>query len=212
MPRALKRLSDSTARRRGADTGRLLLRLATGGLLFGHATQKLFGWFGQSRRQAEAGFGELGYRPAAFFVRLAGLAELSASLSLAAGAATPLGSVLTAATSAQAIQSAKWHNGLWEQDGGCEYLLLLGACGVTLAFVGAGRYSADGHLGTDVSGFPAGLAAVVAATVSLALPHRLPTWHDNDADVNPTRESDSDSSASALTNGSSQTTQTEVVE
>jgi putative oxidoreductase len=175
MPRMVDRLTGPTAQRRGADTGRLLLRLTTGGLLFGHATQNLFGWFGQWRRQPEIDeFEELGYRPAAFFARFAGIAELAASLSLAAGAATPLGGVLTTATSAQAIQSAKWQNGPWEQDGGYEYLLLLAVSGATLAFLGPGRYSCDQRLGLDASGLAAGLTAVAAAALSLTLPHRLP--------------------------------------
>src|ERR1035437_1658991 len=36
--------------------GRLLLRLAVGGFLFGHGTQKLFGWFGGHGLEATGGF------------------------------------------------------------------------------------------------------------------------------------------------------------
>lgn len=161
------------------------------GLLFGHATQNLFGWFGQSRRPPEVEqFRDLGYRPAAVFARFAGVAELATSISLAIGAATPLGGALTTATSAQAIQSAKWQNGPWEQDGGYEYLLLLGTTGASLAFIGPGRHSADARRGLDHSGLVAGIASVATAAISLALPHRLPRMGDadetTDSENNPT--------------------------
>lgn len=172
---------DRVLGQRGSDVGLLTLRLVVGGLLFGHATQNLFGWFGQSRRPSEVQeFRDLGYRPAAFFAHFAGAAELAGSVSLAAGAATPLGGALIAATSAQAIQSAKWQNGPWEQDGGYEYLLLLGASGTALALTGPGRFSADSRLRVDASGLSAGLAALAAAAISLALPHRLPGWRSRD--------------------------------
>jgi putative oxidoreductase len=172
-------------RREGGDVGLLLLRLPAGGLLFGHAAQNLFGWFGQSRRPPEIEeFRDLGYRPATFFARLAGTSELIASILLATGAATPLGGALTAATTVQAIQSAKWQNGLWEQDGGYEYLLLLAASGATLAFAGPGRYSADARLGWDLSGRAAGFAAAAAAAISLILPHHLPGWPDDSSTTN----------------------------
>ncbi len=46
------------------DIGKLLLRLATGGLLAGHGSQKLFGWFGGNGLKGTAGWLEsMGMKP-----------------------------------------------------------------------------------------------------------------------------------------------------
>jgi putative oxidoreductase len=142
----------------------------------GHAAQKLFGWFGADRRQPELeGFADLGYRPAIFFVRAAGVAELASGSLLTMGLLTPVGGALLAATSTQAIEVAKWTNGPWSQDDGYEYLLVLAACGLALAFLGGGRYSLDASWKVDLSGRRAGTATALIAMASAVLPHSLPS-------------------------------------
>jgi putative oxidoreductase len=142
----------------------------------GHAAQKLFGWLGAGRRQPEVeGFAELGYRPAIFFVRAAGMAELASGFLLTMGLLTPVGGALLAATSTQAIEAAKWKNGPWSQDDGYEYLLVLAACGLVFAFLGAGRYSLDAAWNIDVSGRAAGSGTALIAVASALLPHSLPS-------------------------------------
>ena len=58
--------------------GLLLLRLLLAALLFGHASQKLFGWFrGQGPTGTGTMFHALGVRPGRQMALLAGTAELT---------------------------------------------------------------------------------------------------------------------------------------
>jgi putative oxidoreductase len=169
----------------GSHAALLLLRCVLGPLMAGHAAQKLFGWFGADRRQPELeGFADLGYRPAIFFVRAAGVAELATGSLLTMGLLTPVGGALLAATSTQAIEAAKWKNGPWSQDDGYEYLLVLAACGLLFAFLGGGRYSLDAAWKIDVSGRRAGMGTGVIALASVMLPHSLP-WPESTTTAAP---------------------------
>ncbi len=81
------------------SVGLLLLRVLLAALLFGHATQKLRGWFGGSGRAATGAiFEQWGFRPGARMVLVAGLAELLGAASLAAGLLTPGGCALVVGT------------------------------------------------------------------------------------------------------------------
>ena len=57
------------------DLGVLILRLVVGGLMIGHGTQKLFGWFGGHGLAVTSAFfgSQLRLRPAGFWTLLAGL-------------------------------------------------------------------------------------------------------------------------------------------
>jgi hypothetical protein len=71
--------------------GLLILRVVVGGLLVGHGTQKLFGWFGGHGPRATGAFFELlGYRPGVLFAVIAGLTEAGGGMMLAVGLLTPL--------------------------------------------------------------------------------------------------------------------------
>ena len=77
------------------DLGVLILRLVVGGLMIGHGSQKLFGWFGGHGLAAtSAYFGiQLRLRPAGFWTLLAGLTEAGGGLLFALGLLSPLGSL-----------------------------------------------------------------------------------------------------------------------
>src|ERR1700690_358264 len=158
----------------GVNIGLLILRVVTGLVWCGHGTQKLFGWFGAKQRGTlEGEFEHFGYHPPLLFGYLAGTTELCAGLLLACGFATPVGGGLLACVAVQAAAAVKWPNGPWIQDDGYEYLLVLTALGVGLAFVGPGALSLDDALGTGFAGVGAGLVALAAAVLTPLLPRRI---------------------------------------
>ena len=158
----------------GLEIGLLLLRLVTGLLWCGHAAQKLFGWFGAKQRGTlEDEFTHFGYHPPLLFGYLAGVTEMLGGLLLATGFATPIGAGLLAIVAVQATAAVKWPNGLWTQDDGYEYLLVLGALGVSFAFIGGGQLSLDSAFGISFAGVGAGIVVAVAALATPLAPRTL---------------------------------------
>jgi putative oxidoreductase len=154
------------------NTALLILRLVVGGLFAGHGAQKLFGWFGGHGPRSTGGFFEsIGFRPGMPFAVLAGAAELSAGLLLAAGLFTPVAALLFAAVLASAIAAVHWVKGLWNQDGGIEFPLVLVA--VAVAATGPGRLSLDNAFGLDWHGLWWAVGAVVIGALG-GLASRLP--------------------------------------
>ncbi|WP_199431991.1 DoxX family protein [Qaidamihabitans albus] len=149
----------------------LLLRLLLAGLLVGHSTQKLLGWFGGAGRDGTgAVFEQWGFVPGRRMAVLAGLTELAGAASIATGLLTPGGCALVIGTmTVAAVATAP--NGFWAQRGGCEVPFCYGALAVVLAFSGPGAWSLDHALGLPLSGYGWGAAALVtglaAATVAL---------------------------------------------
>lgn len=125
------------------DLGLLLLRLAVGGTLAAHGSQKLFGWFGGGGVKGSARFMEsVGFDPGEPSAVAAGLAEGGGGTLLALGLATPAaGSAAAGAmTGASAVT---WPNGFFAQKGGFELSGVLGAASLALAVSGPGCYSLD---------------------------------------------------------------------
>jgi len=129
----------------GRDLGLLLLRVTIGVIMFGHGTQKLFGWFGgQGLGVVGPSFSQLGYPAGRLFAAIAGLTEALGGAGLALGLLTPLAgaAILGAMINAMAVV---WHGSLYG-DNGIEYEVLLALTGASLALTGAGRYSLDHYL------------------------------------------------------------------
>src|SRR4051794_41924212 len=109
--------------------GMLFLRVVVGLLLFGHGSQKLFGWFGGHGPRGTAGFfGQLGFRRqhALPMALMAGLSE-AAGLLFALGFLTPFAALAIASVMVVAVGTVHWKNGLWVTSGGGEVdLVLLG--------------------------------------------------------------------------------------
>lgn len=151
--------------------GLLLLRLLLAGLLFGHSTQKLLGWFGGA---GPAGTGTIfeqwGFVPGKRMVVLAGLLELVGAASIAAGLLTPGGCAVVIGTmTVAAVATAP--NGFWAQRGGCEVPFCYAALAAVLGFTGPGEWSLDHALGVpSLSGYGWGAGALLVGVAAAAVP------------------------------------------
>jgi putative oxidoreductase len=148
------------------EIGVLIIRLVVGGLLIGHGTQKLFGWFGGHGVTGTGRFMEsLGMRPGRPMATAAGAAEAGGGLLLALGFFTPLAALLIASVMFVAARTAHAGKGPWASNGGWELALINATVAVGLAFDGAGKWSLDNAIGWDVSGIAWGLGAAVLAVI-----------------------------------------------
>lgn len=127
------------------DLGLLVLRVGTGGVLFAHGTQKLFGWFGGGGLEGTArGMEHMGFTPGRQSAVAAGLSEAGGGALLALGLATPVAGAAAAGAMAGAV-AVHAPAGFFNQGGGYEYPAFLGFVAAGLGLAGPGRYSLD-HL------------------------------------------------------------------
>jgi putative oxidoreductase len=166
-------MADSVA----ASIGLLILRVALGLILFGHGSQKLFGWWKGYGLRGTAGFfgGMLGFRPAGFWTVTTALAETVGGALLAVGLVAPLAAIALAAAMAVATVAVHLPKGLWINDGGAEMTLVYFAAAVALALLGPGAYSLDGALAIHLPGAVLLIVAIVGAlAVIVSLATRRP--------------------------------------
>ena len=129
------------------NSGLLLLRVVVGLLFIGHACQKAFGWFGGDGIQAWIGtVQKAGFQPPLIWAYLEIAAELGGGLLLVLGLLTPLAAAMLIGDMCVAILKVHAPKGLWGQNGGFEYNLVLIALMIAIGLIGAGRYSLDRHL------------------------------------------------------------------
>jgi putative oxidoreductase len=129
------------------DFGLLTLRLAVGGTLVAHGTQKLFGWFGGAGLdKTAAGFERIGFRPGKVNAIAAGLGEAGGGALLATGIGSPGAGAAIAGTM---IVASSMHidNGFFSNKGGFEFPAVLGLSAAALALTGPGTLSIDHVLG-----------------------------------------------------------------
>ncbi|HVB78010.1 MAG TPA: DoxX family membrane protein [Candidatus Nitrosotalea sp.] len=132
----------------GLNLGLLLLRLVVGLYLFGHGTQKLWGWFGGGGMAAtRSSMQRLGFRPAPLWALVAALGETGGGLLLAAGLLAPLGAITVAATMLVATVSVHVTKGVWAAKGGIELPFTNLTAALALALVGSGAWTLDRLLG-----------------------------------------------------------------
>jgi putative oxidoreductase len=135
------------------NTALLVLRLVVGLLFAGHGAQKLFGWFGGHGLRRTAGFFEsIGYRPELPMALLAGLAELGGGLLFAAGLVVPAAALVLCGVMASAIAGVHLPKGIWNQNGGIEFPLLMATVAFAIAAIGPGTLSLDHAFGIDWHG------------------------------------------------------------
>jgi putative oxidoreductase len=143
--------------------GLLVLRVVVGSLMFGHGTQKLFGWFGGHGPEGTGAFFEsIGLRPGRRMAVAAGASEALGGVMIAAGFLTPLGAALVSAVMITAIWTAHRPAGLWASEGGYEYNLVLLAVVFAISGVGPGKWSLDAALNLDTADTGWALAQLAA--------------------------------------------------
>jgi putative oxidoreductase len=152
------------------SVGRLTARVVIGGLVIGHGTQKLFGWFGgPGRAGTEAMMESLDLRPGKVHALAAGLTETVSGALLAAGLATPAAAAGITGVMTTAIAKVHWPNGPWVAKGGWEYNVVLIAAVTALADTGPGDLSLDHALGVERRGWQWALAALASGVGAAAL-------------------------------------------
>jgi len=154
----------------------LLLRVVTGGLLAGHGSQKLFGWFGGHGLAGTAGWLEsLGIRPGRRWAPLAGGGEFAGGLLTAFGLFHPLGPITMMGPMAVAIRRVHWGRPIWVTEGGAELPVTNLTIATTLMLSGPGRLSLEHLLGIRLPAWMAGVAAgATAVGIVLAVTQGAP--------------------------------------
>lgn len=148
------------------NVGLLVLRVVVGALFAGHGSQKLFGWFrGHGLKGTAAFFENLGLAPGLPLAALAGLAELVGGLLLAFGLFVPVAALLLIGVMTTAIVALHWKNGVWNQEGGFEFPLVLATVAFAIAAIGPGTLSLDNLFGIDWSGAVWAVGAVVVGAI-----------------------------------------------
>jgi putative oxidoreductase len=148
------------------NAGLLVLRLVAGLLIAGHGVQKVsFRLGGHGLAGGTEEFRHDGFRGGRLTAIVAGASQIGAGLFLAAGLLTPL-----AATAAMGVMTVagtvKWSKGLWVQNDGYEYPMVLVVVSAALALTGPGRWSLDQALGVTPWPLWVVLPAIVAGPVS----------------------------------------------
>lgn len=120
--------------------GLLVLRIVAGGVFAAHGFQKVFEFTLAGTTEAFAGMGV----PAAAVVAPAiAVIELVGGVLLAAGALTRVVAALLALDMVGAFVMVHASAGLWVDNGGFEFVAVLGAAAIALALTGPGRLSID---------------------------------------------------------------------
>jgi putative oxidoreductase len=137
--------------------GITLLRVVIGALFMGHGLQKLLGWFGGYGLEATGGaFEGMGLRPGKVHATAAGIAETAGGALMVAGKVTPLASAMITGTMTTAIEKVHLEKGVWNQEGGFEYPVVLTAAAFAVA--------AEEGIGWALGALGAGVAGGIAAS------------------------------------------------
>lgn len=131
-----------------ADAGLLILRLVVGGLLAGHGSQKLFGWFSGPGLKGTAGMVEsMGFKPGPPWAVVASASEFGGGVLTATGLLHPLGPIGTLGSMFVAATKVHWGKPIWVTKGGAELPVINMAVALALTMTGPGRFSLDHLLG-----------------------------------------------------------------
>jgi putative oxidoreductase len=126
------------------DVGLLILRLVIGGMLAGHGSQKLFGWFSGPGLKGTAGMVEsMGFKPGPTWAAAASASELGGGMLTATGLLDPLGPIGMVGSMFVAITKVHWGKPIWVTKGGAELPVINMAAALALTLTGPGRFSLD---------------------------------------------------------------------
>ncbi|MEU5879030.1 DoxX family protein [Spirillospora sp. NPDC047279] len=122
------------------DVGLLIGRLALGAVFIAHGWQKLTetGHAGVTRM-----FDAVGVPMPSVSATFATWLELLGGIALVLGVLVPLAGLLLAVNMAGAFWFVHMDKGFFVDKGGYEFVMILGATALLLAFTGAGRFSVD---------------------------------------------------------------------
>lgn len=149
--------------------GMVVLRATVGGLMIGHGTQKLFGWFGGHGPGATGeAFESMGLGPGKRNALAAGASEAGGGALLALGLMTPLAAARVVGAMATAMRVVHWSRGPWVADGGWEYNAVIVAAALAIADAGPGPLSLDAARGRERWGAGWALAALAAGAAGSA--------------------------------------------
>ena len=167
----VKRQKESSMMR---DIGLLILRLAVGGLLAGHGSQKLFGWFSGPGLKGTAGWLEsLGLKPGTPWATVASASEFGGGVLTTLGFLHPLGPLGTMGAMIMATAKAHWGKPIWASQGGAELPVINMATALALILAGPGRFSLDHVLGIRLPrALVIAIAIVGAAMVAIGIGSR----------------------------------------
>ena len=157
-----------------SDIGLLILRLAVGGLLAGHGSQKLFGWFSGPGLKGTAGWLEsMGLKPETPWATAASASELGGGVLTTLGFLHPLGPLGTMGAMIMATVKAHWGKPIWGSKGGAELPVLNMAAALALTLTGPGRFSLDHVLGIRLPrALVIAIAIVEVAMVAIGITSR----------------------------------------
>ena len=150
------------------DEGLLVLRIVFALMVFGHATQKLFGWF---RGKGIAGTGAIfelsGLKPGSLMALTAGLLELASAISIGFGFLTYLGGIALVGAMIVAA-STLWHKGFWAHMGGMEVPFTYALLALFFVWAGPGSISIDHTIGTQLHSWWLALGGLAIAAIGTA--------------------------------------------
>ncbi|MGO4490696.1 DoxX family membrane protein [Arthrobacter sp. 2YAF22_2] len=179
-------MSQAKTSAEAAAAAQTLFRVALGGVLIAHGSQKLFGWFGGGGIEGTSkGMHAMGFRPATPSAVLAGAGEAGAGLALALGLATPAAGAVAATTMGVAA-GVHAHNGFFATEGGFEYPAVLGLAAASFTIGGPGLYSLDaltGHVLDRPWMRAVSFAAIPAVMAAQLYRRRKALAEDADADA-----------------------------
>lgn len=151
------------------DIGLLILRLAMGGLLTGHGSQKLFGWFSGPGLKGTSGWLEsMGLKPGTPWATAASTSEFGGGMLTALGFLHPLGPIGTMGAMIMATAKAHWGKPIWVTKGGAELPVTNMATALALTLLGPGRFSLDNLFGIRLPRWMV-VSAVTVEAVMLAI-------------------------------------------
>lgn len=174
-----------------ANLALLLARLTVGGLVAGHGSQKLFGWFGGHGMRGTQGMVEsLGLRPSTTWSWLAALSEFGGGALTVLGLFNPVGPLALIGSMAMATATAHRGKPIWVTSGGAELPITNMAMAAELLLAGPGALALDEALGTGLPRWVAipGLALVAGAILAGVPAPRLSGGQGQDASARPQTE------------------------
>jgi putative oxidoreductase len=126
------------------DVGLLILRLGVGGMLAGHGSQKLFGWFSGPGLKGTAGWLEsMGLTPGTTWASAASASEFGGGVLTTLGLLHPLGPLGTMGAMIMATAKAHWGKPIWVSTGGAELPVINMTSALALTLTGPGLFSLD---------------------------------------------------------------------